>query len=537
MKEALTRWAAIAVIGVGSVSLNGCLITDFGSSTSPSQTTSLSATVTMQAPSPCTVNTTANTTECKPTMTIGTPPLGQSYNFDITLLGYASALPLYDPLIVQVPSTVSGFSGSITADGGFTQSLFIRSGLQSIPIDANTSLTAEPGMQLLIIDVFSGRAYPPTAFPATYGVSLQFKGTASSIKVIFAGEVAVGAAEDKAAVTYYPPIFPCVTSMAQVPAIPLPTDPATLFQILQGQQGCVGKQYDLGGAAIGAIDVNQQGLTGSWFNQATNGQGIELEFFVNAVAPGTAYLQGAWFTFDVAAGGADHQRWYTFSGNAKTAAATKAAGGGTAIPVTIYQNTGGNFGAPPITNAVAVGTGTLTISDCTTGSLSYTFTDGSGRSGSTPLTRLTKNVTCAASGTPTTNADFGFTGNWYDATTSGQGFVIEVNPASGAVFVTWYTYAANGQGAGASGQRWFTAQGTFTAGMRSINLTLYETDGGVFNQGAPAPTTSAVGTATLTFTNCGAASLNYNFTSGSNAGHSGTIALSRVGPTPAGCGP
>jgi hypothetical protein len=237
----------------------------------------------------------------------------------------------------------------------------------------------------------------------------------------------------------------------------------------------------------------------------------------------------------VGAAGGDHQRWYTFSGNAKTAASAKAAGA--AIPVTLYQNTGGSFGVPPITNAVAVGTGTLTINDCTNGSFSYTFTDGSGRSGSTPLTRLTQNVTCVASGNPGTNADFGFTGNWYDAATSGQGFVIEVNPSSGALFFTWYTYAFNGQGSGPSGQRWYTGQAAFTPGMRTINVTLYETTGGVFNTGSPAPSTAAVGTATVTFTSCGAATLNYSFTSGSNAGHSGSIALSRVGPTPAGCGP
>jgi hypothetical protein len=256
---------------------------------------------------------------------------------------------------------------------------------------------------------------------------------------------------------------------------------------------------------------------------------MELEFFVDAVAAGTAYLQGAWFTFDVTAGGVDHQRWYTFAGNAQS--------GKTSIAVTLYQNTGGNFNALPVTNAVAVGTGTLSFSDCTAGSFSYTFSDGSGRSGNVPLTRLTQNVTCAAAAAKTTNPDFGFSGNWYDAATSGQGFVIEANPLSGALFVTWYTYAANGAAAGAAGQRWYTAQAAFTTGMRSIPVTLYETTGGVFDTGAPKPTTTAVGTGTVTFASCTAASIAYNFTGGGNAGKSGAIQLTRVGPTPAGCGP
>jgi hypothetical protein len=134
-----------------------------------------------------------------------------------------------------------------------------------------------------------------------------------------------------------------------------------------------------------------------------------------------------------------------------------------------------------------------------------------------------------------TDPDFALSGNWYDPTTSGQGLVAEVNPASAALFVTWYTYAAAGQAAAAAGQRWFTAQSAYTAGTRSEALTLYETTGGVFNAGAPAPQTTAVGTATLTFASCASATFNYNFTTGSNAGHSGTIGLSRVGRTPPGC--
>ena len=103
--------------------------------------------------------------------------------------------------------------------------------------------------------------------------------------------------------------------------------------------------------------------------------------------------------------------------------------------------------------------------------------------------------------------------------------------------MTWYTYVAAGQPAGAAGQRWFTAQSAYAAGARSEALTLYETTGGAFNTGAPAPQTVAVGTATLTFASCTSATFNFNFTSGSNAGHAGKIALSRVGPTPAGCAP
>lgn len=276
-------------------------------------------------------------------------------------------------------------------------------------------------------------------------------------------------------------------------------------------------------------DLNQHGLTGSWFEPATSGQGIEVEFFPDLVAAGTAFVQGAWFTFDTApAGDADHDRWYTFSGNARSGAAS--------VPITIFRNVGGNFNALPVTAATAVGSGTLAFSDCAHGTLNYTFSDGSGRSGSIPLTRLLNNVTCAVGSAPTTNADFAFSGNWFDPATSGQGFVFEVNPVTPFFFLTWYTYAPAGQAAGAAGQRWFTGQASYVVGSRTLSAPLFETTGGLFDQpSTPAPATVPVGTATLTLMSCGAAQLQFNFTAGSSAGRSGTIALSRIGPAPPGC--
>lgn len=276
-------------------------------------------------------------------------------------------------------------------------------------------------------------------------------------------------------------------------------------------------------------DLDQHGLTGSWYEPVTSGQGVEIEFYPNLAGVETAYVQGAWFTFDVApAGGAERNRWYTFSGNGKSGAAS--------VPVTIYQNVGGNFDAGPVTSAVAVGTGSLAFTDCTTGTFDYTFSDGSGRSGTVVLTRIMPNVTCAVSGTPPTNADFALSGNWYDSATSGQGFVFEVNPTVPYFFLTWYTYAPTGQVAGAAGQRWFTGQGAWVPGSRAVTVPLYETTGGVFDQPSnPAPATNPVGTVTVTFATCASASVQFNFTAGSSAGKSGLIAVTRVGPVPPGC--
>jgi hypothetical protein len=329
--------------------------------------------------------------------------------------------------------------------------------------------------------------------------------------------------------------FPSATSGDEVlSAIQSVTPMRSRFATTLGQNPTdladIGAYLAASNGVASGPNLNQHGLTGSWYEPATSGQGIEVEFFPNLVAPGTAYVQGAWFTFDVApAGGSDHDRWYTFAGNA--------VGGQASIAVTIYQNVGGNFDAPPTTSATPVGSGTLAFTDCTHGSLTYAFSDGSGRSGSIPLTRLLANVSCVASGTPATNADFGFSGNWYAAATSGQGFVFEVNPVTPYFFLTWYTYAPAGQ-ASAAGQRWFTGQAAFVPGSRSIVAPLYETTGGVFDQATnPAPATVQVGTATITFAGCSSAQVQYAFTAGSSSGKSGVIALTRVGPVPSGCGP
>jgi YVTN family beta-propeller protein len=275
-------------------------------------------------------------------------------------------------------------------------------------------------------------------------------------------------------------------------------------------------------------DLNQHGLTGSWYEAATGGQGVEVEVFANP-SSGTGSTFVSWFTYDTVIGGAERQRWYTAQGQVVTGQPNAA--------LTIYQNTGGNFNAPPVTHAQAVGTATLSFDTCSSGQLSYTFTDGTGRTGTIPLTRLTRNVTCSTTTSYPTNADFALSGNWYGgAATSGQGFTVEVNPSSGALFAAWYTYMPNGSAAGVAGQRWYTAQAAFTPGLRSMPVTIYETTGGVFDTPTPAgQKTMPVGAGTWAFQSCSAATFSYSFLGGSSNGLSGTITLSRVGPLPPGC--
>lgn len=282
-------------------------------------------------------------------------------------------------------------------------------------------------------------------------------------------------------------------------------------------------------AAVPSFDANQYGLTGSWYNHATSGQGFEIQVYPDLNAPGQGVLFGGWFTYDVTAAGG--RRWYGLQGNVSSVSPSAV--------LQIFDEEGGNLNAPPSVSVTgALGVAELNFSDCATASLTYNFTDGSGRSGTIPLSRLTPNVTCSAQGDNGAAAsDYLLSGNWYNPNTSGQGLIFDFSPSINNVFAAWYTFAPNGQQTGGSGsQRWFTLQSNqFVAGMTSLdNITIIETSNGIFD--SPTPTTSTqVGTVKIAFQSCNALTLSYQFSAGENQGITGTINLQRVGPTPTGC--
>ncbi|MGH8123220.1 MAG: hypothetical protein ACREPT_10675 [Rudaea sp.] len=286
-------------------------------------------------------------------------------------------------------------------------------------------------------------------------------------------------------------------------------------------------------------NLDQHGWTGAWYNPATGGQGLVFEIYPDLISPGVGYFGGAMFTYDTTAGGEDHKRWYTLTGNVSSSSPT--------TTLNIVATGGGNFNAGPIINTANgenfVGHATLSFSDCTDGNLSYSFTDGTGRVGNIPLKRLDSNVTCDptnGNGNGTAPGLFLLSGAWYDPATSGQGLLFDINPVESGTFAAWYTYAPNGQGVGGgASQRWYTLQlpklPSASAGTDTLaNIPVYSAQGGVFN--APGGvTTPQEGSANITFSDCNHLALSYSFNSGTNAGLSSTINLVRVGPAPAGC--
>lgn len=277
----------------------------------------------------------------------------------------------------------------------------------------------------------------------------------------------------------------------------------------------------------GAVNLDQHGLTGAWYDPSTAGQGLVIEVGKDSVAPGVGGFFAGWFTYDATAAGG--QRWYSIQGQVSATAASAS--------MPIYLTQGGTFDAHqvPVTNPV--GTATITFGDCTHGTLGYSFTDGSGRSGSIPLTRLTSNVSCGQSGdTGVVTTGGALAGTWYEPDTSGQGFVLDVNPAQSVLFAAWYTYAPNAlPSAGPSSQRWYTLQATLGQNAGSVSdIGIYATTGGTFNHPG-GTTTTQVGTATLVFHTCTSATLMYQFHGGASNGLAGSTELTRLLPAPAVC--
>jgi hypothetical protein len=160
--------------------------------------------------------------------------------------------------IAQVPAgaQLGGEATSCTNVFGthfcsYMGALRLTQGVAAIPIDASTTLHAEPGMTLAIIDApVIPRGTEP---PGRYGFKLQWgEPFADTIKLLFVAKVDVGGT------SYYPPLLPCTGDMAAVPAIPA-TGPLTAVQVaalVVAATPCSHKVYDFGnGGAPAPVEV------------------------------------------------------------------------------------------------------------------------------------------------------------------------------------------------------------------------------------------------------------------------------------------
>jgi formylglycine-generating enzyme required for sulfatase activity len=120
---------------------------------------------------------------------------------------------------------------------------------------------------------------------------------------------------------------------------------------------------------------------------------------------------------------------------------------------------------------------------------------------------------------------------WYNPLTDGQGFLITVFPDIRQMFVAWFTYDVERPPEdvtamlGEPGHRWLTAQGPYSGD--TANLTIYVTEGGVFDAADPPAQNDGIGDGTMTieFADCTEGLVTYEMTSPSV---SGEIPIQRI---------
>lgn len=122
----------------------------------------------------------------------------------------------------------------------------------------------------------------------------------------------------------------------------------------------------------------------------------------------------------------------------------------------------------------------------------------------------------------------GISGGWFEPATSGQGFLIDVDPVNNFIFVAWFTYNdVTTKNIGEPNHRWLSASGNYTG--TSANLPLYVTSGGKFND-PQSVTTVQDGTLNISFEDCSTGTVQYSI---SSANLTGTIPIQRLLPATA----
>lgn len=148
------------------------------------------------------------------------------------------AILFFDPLILQVPIEASHFQGSYThqeSDSGGR--LVITPGLSSVRVDATRTLQAEPGMQLVIIDLPTDA---PTSGSGGFNVNFRIPDdlTTLQLKALFTGKVTIDGE------TFYVPLLPCSSDMTALPTITVPLpDGGDVALPVNGIQGCQNMVY------------------------------------------------------------------------------------------------------------------------------------------------------------------------------------------------------------------------------------------------------------------------------------------------------
>ncbi len=232
---------------------------------------------------------------------------------------------------------------------------------------------------------------------------------------------------------------------------------------------------------------NVQGL---WWHDPDNS---ESGWGVNLVHQGTTLFM-SWFTYDT-----DGTNMWLYMDNAALSASQ-----GNTYSGPLYRATGAPFSAynPATFHATPVGTATFTFTDAGHGTFQYTV---NGVSQSKAIKRFLFGTapTCDQSGATATN----FTDLWWRSPAGSEaGWGINLAHQDNIIFLSWFTYDANGKGMWVYGSALTRTTGNTFTGDLARNT------GNAFGS-SPWNSASihgtAVGTATITFTDASNGTFTY----------------------------
>ena len=244
-------------------------------------------------------------------------------------------------------------------------------------------------------------------------------------------------------------------------------------------------------ASVSAVAApsNYEGL---WWNSPA---GSESGWGINFAHQGDIIF-ATWFTYDAVG-----KAWWLSMTADKTGDATYAG--------TLYQTSGPAFNAVPFdptkVTPVVVGNATLTFTSNDTGTFAYTV-NGVAQVKSITRQQFATPPTCTFGAQADLTQATNYQGLWWNVPAGSEsGWGINFAHQGDIIFATWFTYGLDGKATWLSVTTSKTAAKTYTG-------TLYRTGGPAFNAVPFDPTKvtlTAVGNATLTFTNGNAATFAY----------------------------
>jgi len=216
---------------------------------------------------------------------------------------------------------------------------------------------------------------------------------------------------------------------------------------------------------------------------------------VNLTHQGTT-LFATWFTYDVDGSGL----WLVMSDGAAT--------GPNSYSGTLYRTTGPAFSAaafdPAKVARAPVGTATFTFDSADSGTFTATV---NGIVVTKPITRLQYSATmptCTLGGSAAGNANY--QDLWWRSDGTESGWGVNITHQGDVLFMTWFTYDANGKGL------WLVASSVSKIGNGIYSGTLYSTSGPAFNSAVFDPAKVArtpVGSITFQFNDAGNGTFTY----------------------------